>query len=197
MEDSITGCLRQIQLGQTHAEARLLDLVYNHLRKMAGQRLRRERIDHTLQPTALANEVCLKLIRGTKGIDWKDCDHFYATCGQMMRNILIDYARRRKFEKVDLEFAPGIAITERRSDELLALDAALDRLAQFDPRGAQVIELISFTGMTQKEVAEALHLSERTVKRDFAAGRTWLKKQLGNQLPATSESTAPAIATED
>jgi RNA polymerase sigma factor (sigma-70 family) len=115
----------------------------------------------------------------------------------MMRNILIDYARRRKFEKVDLEFAPGIAITERRSDELLALDAALDRLAQFDPRGAQVIELISFTGMTQKEVAEALHLSERTVKRDFAAGRTWLKKQLGNQLPATSESTAPATATED
>jgi RNA polymerase sigma factor (TIGR02999 family) len=187
MEDSITICLRQIKLGHADAEARLLHLVYSHLRKMAGQRMRRERPDHTLQPTALANEVWLKLIHTVKGVDWQDSDHFYATCGRIMRNILIDYARRRRIEKIDIEFVPGIAITEQRSDELLALDAALDRLARFDPRGAQVIELISFAGFTRPEVAAALGTSERTVKRDYAACRAWLRSELGNQIPEPAD----------
>jgi RNA polymerase sigma factor (TIGR02999 family) len=176
--DSITRCLRQVQLGQTGAEERLLNLVYGHLRKMAGQRMRRERADHTLQPTALANEVYLRLIQTVKNIEWKDSDHFYATCGRVMRNILVDYARRRKYEKVDLEFIPGVAITEERSEQLLALDQCLDRLAAVDPRGARVIELTSFGGLTQAEVAEVLGVSERTVKRDYQACRTWLRAEM-------------------
>jgi RNA polymerase sigma factor (TIGR02999 family) len=176
--DSITRCLRQVQLGQSGAEERLLNLVYGHLRKMAGQRMRRERSDHTLQPTALANEVYLRLVNTVKNIEWKDSDHFYATCGRVMRNILVDYARRRKYEKVDLEFVPGVAITEQRSAELLALDQGLDRLAELDPRGARVVELMSFAGLTQIEVAEALGISERTVKRDYLACRTWLRAEM-------------------
>ncbi len=173
--EGITRCLRQVQLGQAGAEERLLNLVYNQLRRMAGRRMGRERLDHTLQPTALANEVWIKLICAAKGVEWKDSNHFYATCGRIMRNILVDYARRRKFEKIDVELVPGLAITAHRSEELIALDAALDELARFDPRGAQVIESISFAGMTQQETAEALGISERTVKRDYSACRAWLR----------------------
>src|SRR5262249_20680631 len=95
MQDGVTNCLRQIQRGHAGAENRLLDLVYDHLRHMAGQRMRTERSDHTLQPTALANEVWLNLVRSVRGVEWKDSHHFFATCGRIMRNILIDYARRR------------------------------------------------------------------------------------------------------
>jgi RNA polymerase sigma factor (TIGR02999 family) len=144
--------------------------------------MRRERDDHTLQPTALANEVWLRLIQTARCVEWQDSEHFYATCGRIMRNILIDYARRRKMERVDLEMAPGIVINEHRSEELIALDAALDRLARFDPRGAKVVELISFGGLTYKEVAGALGISDRTVKRDYAACRAWLRHELRYEL---------------
>ena len=191
--DSITRCLRQVQLGQTGAEDRLLELVYAHLRRMAGQRMRRERTDHTLQPTALANEVYLRLVRSVKDVEWKDSDHFYATCGRVMRNVLVDYARRRKYEKVDIEFFPGVAITEQRSEELLALDQCLDRLAEVDPRGARVVELMSFEGLTQNEVAEALEISERTVKRDYTACRAWLRAEMaGMQSAGRAGSASPS-----
>lgn len=190
--EEISTCLREIHLGRPGAEARLLDRVYDHLRTMAGQRMRRERDDHTLQPTALANEAWLRLIQMARRADWAGNRHFYATCGRIMRNILIDYARRRKIEKVDLEMAPGIAINGRRSEELLELDAALDRLAGFDSRGAKVVELIFFGGLTYKEVAAVLKVSERTVKRDFAACRAWLRCELRKGL-AHQASAAAAL----
>jgi RNA polymerase sigma factor (TIGR02999 family) len=177
-EDGITCCLKQVQLGEQGAEERLLTLVYNQLRKMAGQRMRKERSDHTLQPTALANEVWIKLIRTARGTAWIDSNHFYATCGRIMRNLLVDSARKRKYEKVDVELVPGVAITEQRSEELLALDAAFDRLAKFDPRGARVVELIAIVGLTQQETAQLLGISDRTVKRDYTACRMWLRDQL-------------------
>src|SRR5438874_2549067 len=153
---SITRCLRQIQSGQRGAEDRLLDLVYNQLRRMAGQRMRYERRDHTLQPTALANEVYLKLIGAARSIEWKDSAHFYATCAWAMRNILIDHARKRTGQQGRVELLPGIALTVERSMEFIALDDSLVRLARFDSRGAQVIELTFFLGLTQKEAAEVL-----------------------------------------
>jgi RNA polymerase sigma-70 factor, ECF subfamily len=176
--EGITRCLKQVQLGEAGAEERLLILVYNQLRKMAGQRMRKERIDHTLQPTALANEVWIKLIRTARGTAWIDTNHFYATCGRIMRNLLVDSARKRKYEKVDVELVPGVAITEQRSEELLALDAAFERLAKFDPRGARVVELIAIVGLTQEETAQVLGISDRTVKRDYTACRMWLRDQL-------------------
>lgn len=175
---SLTCCLREVREGASGAEERLLNLVYQNLRRMAGQRMRRERPGHTLQPTALANEVWMKLIRSVKAADWKDSGHFYATCGRMMRNILVDYSRRRRFEQVDIELMPGIAVTEQRSEELLALDHALEKLARFDPRGAKVVELILFAGFTRAETAEVLGVGERTVKRDFAACQLWLRSEL-------------------
>jgi RNA polymerase sigma-70 factor, ECF subfamily len=182
-EEGITCCLRQVQRGEAGAEERLLELVYGQLRKMAGKKMRRERIDHTLQPTALANEVWLKLVRSAKEHEWKDTSHFYATCGCVMRNVLVDYARRKKYEKVDVELLPGLAISEQRSEEVLALDAALNRLSEFDPRGAQVVELIAFGGLTRTEAADTLGISERTVKRDYATCRLWLKAYM-NRPPA-------------
>jgi RNA polymerase sigma-70 factor (ECF subfamily) len=194
--EGITRCLKQVQLGEEGAEERLLILVYNQLRKMAGQRMRKERIDHTLQPTALANEVWLKLVRTARGTAWIDSNHFYATCGRIMRNLLVDSARKRKYEKVDVELVPGVAITEQRSEELLALDAAFERLAKFDPRGARVVELIAIVGLTQQETAEVLGMSDRTVKRDYAACRMWLRDQLrSSRVPPTPSATRAAAAT--
>ncbi len=192
-QEGITCCLKQVQLGEQGAEERLLTLVYNQLRKMAGQRMRKERIDHTLQPTALANEVWIKLIRTARGTAWIDSNHFYATCGRIMRNLLVDSARKRKYEKVDVELVPGVAITEQRSEELLALDAAFERLARFDPRGAQVVELIAIVGLTQQETAQVLGMSDRTVKRDYAACRMWLRDQLKS--PAAQPAKRAAAAT--
>ncbi len=192
-QEGITCCLKQVQLGEQGAEERLLTLVYNQLRKMAGQRMRKERSDHTLQPTALANEVWLKLIRTARGTAWIDSNHFYATCGRIMRNLLVDAARKRKYEKIDVELVPGVAITEQRSEELLALDVAFERLARFDPRGAQVVELIAIVGLTQQETAQVLGISDRTVKRDYTACRMWLRDQLkSSRIPPTLPATTPA-----
>jgi RNA polymerase sigma factor (TIGR02999 family) len=190
-QDGITCCLKQLQLGEAGAEERLLTLVYNQLRKMAGQRMRRERIDHTLQATALANEVWVKLARTARGTNWVDSNHFFATCGRIMRNLLVDSARRRKFEKVDVELLPGVLITEQRSEELLALDAAFERLARFDPRGARVVELIAIVGLTQQETARVLGMSDRTVKRDYAACRMWLRDQLKSSRAPTAPPAQP------
>jgi RNA polymerase sigma-70 factor, ECF subfamily len=193
--EGITRCLKQVQLGEEGAEERLLILVYNQLRRMAGQRMRKERVDHTLQPTALANEVWLKLIRTARGTAWIDSNHFYATCGRIMRNLLVDSARKRKYEKVDVELVPGVAITEQRSEELLALDAAFERLAKFDPRGARVVELIAIVGLTQQETAQVLGMSDRTVKRDYAACRMWLREQLKSSHVPPTEPAQPVPET--
>ena len=166
---------------------------------MAGQRLRRERADHTLEPAALANEVWLKLVRTAKGFEWKDSHHFFAACGRIMRNILIDHARRQQGEKISLEFVAGISINEGTAADLLALDSALERLGRFDPRGAKVLELITFAGFTQKEVAETLGISERTVKRDYAACRVWLREELrrgSNSSQIRIQKHFPAATTQ-
>ena len=182
MEDSIAKCLTQIHKGEPGAEARLPDAIYEHLRKMAGNRMRRERNDHTLQPTALVNEVWLKLVRAARMPEVADNEHFYGICGRIMRNVLVDHARHVGPGTVGLELAPGLSVSGHRSEELLALDAALDRLARFDTRGAQVIELIFFLGFTRKEAAGTLKTSERTVKRDYATCMAWLRNELRNEL---------------
>ena len=176
---SLTHCLRAVRAGQPGAEERLFESIYGQLRRMAGQRMRRERPNHTLQPTALANEVVLRIIRTARTVEWKDSAHFYASCAQTMRHILIDHARKTKAHGAKIELFPGIAITPEKSEELLAMDVALEKLARLDPRAAQVIELIVFPGLTQEETAEALDVSVRTVKRDYAAGLAFLRRDMG------------------
>jgi RNA polymerase sigma factor (TIGR02999 family) len=186
---SLTVCLRALHAGQPGAEERLLGIVYGRLRQMAGYRMRHERPDHTLQPTALANEVVLRLIRAARNVEWKDSAHFYASCAQTMRHILIDHARKNKNLKGKVELFPGVALSRQKSEELLAMDISLTRLAQTDPRGAQVIEMTVFLGLTQSEAAEALGVAERTVKRDYVACLAFLRNDLKNK-PAVNAAPA-------
>lgn len=180
-DQHVTRYLRELQDRVPGAEDRLLQLVYERLRKMAGYRMRMERRDHTLQATALVNEVCLRLIRAAGSVEWRDSDHFYATCARMMRNILIDYARKKKVAGIEVELLPGVALTLQRSEWLISLDESLERLSRFDPRGAKIVELKVILGMTEAEIAESLKISVRTVKRDFSACRAWVRADMSGR----------------
>jgi len=189
--ESVTRCLLEVRGGREGAEDHLLELVYKQLRKMAGIRMAKERKDHTLQATALANEVALKLIRCAREVEWEDSAHFYKTCSLMMRNILVDHARRKVQGLKVEDLLPGVAITKQISDEVLALDQSLKRLEQFDPRGAKVVELTQILGLRQEEVAIHLNYSLRTVKRDLRACLNWLRADMnGFALPGARAEAA-------
>jgi RNA polymerase sigma factor (TIGR02999 family) len=178
----VTLLLRQVKAGDSAAESRLLELVYPQLRKIARQHLRRERTGHTLQPTALVNEAYMHLA-GQMEKDWQNRSHFYAVAAQSMRRILVDYARQRNAAKRDgnrqrVELTDALAISADRLDEILAIDEALKRLAEFDPRRSKVVEMRFFGGMTEDEAAEVLGVALRTVKRDWNVAKAWLHGEL-------------------
>jgi RNA polymerase sigma-70 factor, ECF subfamily len=180
---SVTQLLEQLRAGDERAESRLMQAVYPELRRIAARHLRSERPGHTLQATALVNEVYLRLV-GQMDKDWKNRSHFFAVAAGVIRRILVDHARHRKAQKRDgamqrIELTDGIAISEDRLEEILAIDAALERLAAWDPRQCRVVELRFFAGLTDEEVAEALGVSARTVKRDWKVARAWLHGELG------------------
>jgi RNA polymerase sigma factor (TIGR02999 family) len=179
----VTELLRLINEGNAEAEARLLDVLYAELRKLAGACMRRERSDHTLQPTALVNEAYLRLV-GQRGKVWQNRAHFLAVAGQVMRRVLVDYARARNSKKragniVRLPLEENLlAGGESWEARVIDIDRALIKLAEIDPRQARIIEMLFFSGMTEAEVAAALGISERTVKRDYKSGRAWLYGEL-------------------
>jgi RNA polymerase sigma-70 factor, ECF subfamily len=178
----VTLLLRQVKAGDSAAESRLLELVYPQLRRIARQHLRRERTGHTLQPTALVNEVYLQLA-GQMEKDWQNRSHFYAVAAKLMRRILVDYARQKKAAKREggrqqVELTEALSITRERLDEILAIDEALSRLAEFDPRRSKVVEMRFFGGMTESEAAEVLGVAPRTVKRDWNVAKAWLHGEL-------------------
>lgn len=169
--------------GNREALDQLLPFVYDELHRQASRYLRRERSDHTLQTTALIHEAYLKLI-DQREVEWKNRAHFFAVAAQAMRRILVDYARTRKREKrggddvkLQLDEAINVSTGERRID-LVALDEALTRLAEFDERQARVVELRYFSGMTEEETAEVLGTSPATVRRDWNMAKAWLHSQL-------------------
>lgn len=179
----VTVLLGELRAGNSDAEARLLELVYPQLRKIATRHLRRERTGHTLQPTALVNEAYLQLA-GQREKDWQNRSHFYAVAAQSMRRILVDYARTKKAIKRDgsrqqVELTDALVISDDRLDEILSVDEALGRLAAFDPRRCRVVEMRFFGGMSEAEVADALGVSVRTVKRDWNVAKAWLHGELG------------------
>lgn len=149
---------------------------------MAGSYLRSERPDHTLTPTALVHEAFLRLV-DQRSVSWQGRSHFFGIASQAMRRILVDYARRRTAGKrsrqlqVSLDSNPEVAAPSD-SDELLAVDEALDRLIQNDPRAGKLVELRYFGGLTIEEAAEALEISPATAKRDWALARAWLHREL-------------------
>jgi RNA polymerase sigma-70 factor (ECF subfamily) len=179
----VTELLRLSSQGDASAEAMLMKILDGELRKLAINCMKSERRDHTLQPTALVNEAYLRLV-SQRGKDWKSRKHFLAVATQVMRRVLVDYARAHRSVKragqafrVPLNDSMRIG-DERWSEELVDLDAALVRLAELDPRQARVIELRFFGGLTDAEIAEALGISERTVQREWKLGRAWLYSEL-------------------
>lgn len=178
----ITQLLGELRGGDRSAEARLAPLVYPELRRIAGNYVRKERPGHTLQPTALVHEAYLKLVGREK--DWQNRSQFYGVASALMRCILVDYARSRNAQKrggglqVELEKnQPGLP-DKQESIELLALDEALSRLSKLDERQCRIVEMRFFGGMTEREIADAMGLSERTVKRDWVLARAWLHAEL-------------------
>jgi RNA polymerase sigma factor (TIGR02999 family) len=166
--------------GHQDAEREVMRLLVPEMRKLAGRFLRRERQNHTLQPTALVNEAYIRLV-DTKNIRWQDRSHFFAMAARFMRNILVDYARRRmraKRESIRITFDESIRYAEGTSAELVALNDALDALTRLDPRKASVVELRFFGGMSVKEVAAVLRVSPNTVVRDWDLSRAWLRREM-------------------
>jgi RNA polymerase sigma factor (TIGR02999 family) len=181
----VTVLLRELRGGDKSAEARLLDLVYPELRKIARNFLRKERAGHTLQPTVLVNEAYLQLAAQQDKV-WENRAHFYAVAAQLMRRLLVDYARQRNAAKREgrqqkVELTDAIAITDEGLNEILDIDEALRRLAEFDPRSSRVVVLRFFGGMTEAEIAEVLGIAERTVKRDWNVAKAWLHGELSRQ----------------
>lgn len=162
---------------------RLLPFVYDELHRQASRFMRRERPDHTFQTTDLIQEVYFKLIDQNQ-VDWQNRAHFYAIAAQAMRRILVDYARTKNRQKrggrqkpQSLDQVIKIPAQEKGID-LVALDEALDRLAEFDQRQAKVVELKYFSGMTETETAEVLGISPATVARDWNIAKAWLYQEL-------------------
>jgi len=186
----ITTLLLEWRAGREEALDRLVPLVYAELRRLANRHLRRERSDHTLQPTALINELYLLLVQ-QRAPAWRNRAHFFALASQLMRRILVDHARSHlagkrggAMTKVALE--PRDALTEGvpgREFEVLAVDEALTRLADLDAQQARIVELRFFAGLSVEEAAHVLKRSPRTIKREWRMARAWLLRQLGGNAP--------------
>ena len=182
----LTQMLIQLSEGKSQVVDDILPLIYDELRSLAGNYLRRERSDHTLQPTALVHEAYLKLIDQTQ-VRWQNRAHFFGIAANIMRRILVDHARKHTAdkrggaaEKLPLE-EEILIVSEGKSAELLALDEALKNLAKIDEMKSKIVELRYFGGLSVEETAEVLGVSEITVKRHWRMAKAWLYGQLSNE----------------
>jgi RNA polymerase sigma-70 factor (ECF subfamily) len=178
----LTTLLDDWNKGDPAALEKLTPLIYDELRRIAHRYAHRERNGHTLQTTALVNEAYLRLA-GDRKPDWQNRSHFFAVTAQVMRHILIDYARRRRYLKhggdaQQVPLAEVASMADDRAAELVALDEALEELARLDPRKTRVVELRYFGGLSLAETAEALGISLMTVRRDWRAAKAWLFRRL-------------------
>jgi RNA polymerase sigma factor (TIGR02999 family) len=181
-DGEITRLLGCFHNRQPEAEARLMELMYRELRKIAAGRLRREGSVRSLQATELVHEVYLRLIAQADTV-WRDRAHFYQAAAHVMRQIMIDRARRRRADKrggggPQMSLDKAIDLADARSGDLLALDDALSQLHQVDARQCQVVEMRFFGRMSEAEIAEALGVSERTINREWRMARAWLQEEL-------------------
>lgn len=179
----LTALLAEASDGNVDALDRLVPLVYEQLRRIAHARLRSERPDHTLNTTALVHEAYIRLVAQTR-VHWRDRAHFYGVAAEAMRRILINHANARLAAKrgggakpvpLDESLLP---LDDEQADELIALDQALTRLREFNPRGARVVEYRFFIGLGNQEIAELLDVSVITVRRAWNAARAWLRREL-------------------
>ena len=191
----VTHALLAHSRGDPTAVAELLPLVYDKLRNLAARYMRSERVDHTLQPTALVHEAYIRLVDHAR-IDWQGKTHFFAVAAVQMRRVLAEHARARRArkrgggaKKVTLEDA--VAITEGGAVDLLALDEALERLAHESPRQSRVVELRFLGGLTIEETAHVLDISIGTVKGDWRVARAWLLRELSRSIRRNGELATP------
>ncbi len=188
----VTQLLDQMRQGREDALQKLLPLVYGELRRLAGRYMRDERPNHTLQPTALVHEAFLRLA-GNDHANWRNRAQFMGVAAQLMRRILVDYARRRSRVKRN---APVTSLTlhaesqgVRNIEEILAVNLTLERLERIDPQQGKLVELRYFAGLSADETAEAMGFSLRTVEREWVAAKAWLRAQLAEnaQLPENAK----------
>jgi RNA polymerase sigma-70 factor, ECF subfamily len=178
----VTRLLLDLRAGDREAERKLVDVVYGELHRIAARYIRRERPDHTLQATALVNEAYVRLV-DQRDKDWQNRAHFFGVAAQVMRRVLVDHARSQNTAKRGGEIQvvtldDALPASPARSDNLIALDEALSRLAQIDSRQARIVELRFFGGLTESESAEVLGVSSRTIKRDWSVAKAWLYSEL-------------------
>ena len=179
----VTQLLSKWSGGDQAALDQLLPLVYGELRRLAGSYLRRERSNHTLQSTALVHEAFMRMVN-QHDVQWKNRAHFFAIAAQMIRRILVDYARSQHAEKrgsgaVKLALDEALATPQAESDlDLLGLNDALDRLAALDERQSRIVELRFFAGLSIEETAEVMHLSPASIKREWQSARAWLFREM-------------------
>lgn len=199
MQQPVTQLLAQWRDGDERAFAQLSALMYEELRQLAQRHLRRERSDHTIQKTALVNEAFVRLV-GQQSVDWQNRAHFIGLASKLMRRVLVDYARARLADKrgggagvlsldemaaPEADEAPDTTPTALQhldahtQEEVSAIDQALQRLEQIDARQAQIVEMRYFGGLTVEQTAEAIGISEATVKREWTLARAWLRRELG------------------
>jgi len=180
---SVTRLLSELREGNQEAANQLVPLVYGELRRMAGAYLQRERPGHTLQATALVNEAYIRLVGG-EPVQWQNRAHFFAIAAHTMRQVLVEYARRRHAgkrggmdaRKVDID--AELFIAECNLEDVIAIDEVLDRLAPIDPRQSRLIELRFFAGLNLEEAAEVMGVSPTTLKREWRLAKAWLGREL-------------------
>ena len=180
--NEITELLIAWSGGDKNALDQVMQIVYEELHRLAHRHLAKERQDHTLQTTALVNEAYLKLI-DQKRVKWQSRSHFFALSSQLMRRILVDYARARQYAKRGggasaLPLDEALIVAPERAAEMIALDEALTELAKHDERKARVVELRFFAGMSIEETAELLRVSPGTVMKDWTLAKAWLQREM-------------------
>jgi RNA polymerase sigma-70 factor (ECF subfamily) len=180
--EEVTGMLQAWSEGDQAALEKLMPLVYAELHRLARRYMRREQAGHTLQTSALVNEAYLRLI-DARGVRWQNRTHFFAVSAQIMRRILVDFARARQNLKRgggarQVSLDKGVVVSAAGGADLLALHEALERLSALNARQSQVVELRYFGGLNEEEVAEVLKVSPRTVRHDWSLARAWLYREL-------------------
>ena len=188
--EGVTQLLLEWRSGDESALERLIPLVYGELRKLARQCLRHERDGHTVQTTALVNEAYLRLVHSNR-VQWRDRAHFFAITAQLMRRVLVDEARKRRYQKrggglTRVPLDEGEVASAERDVDVLALDEALERLAEFAPRKGRVVEMRFFGGLTIEETAAVLGVSTDIVKREWRTAKLWLLRALSEPPDGTS-----------
>jgi RNA polymerase sigma factor (TIGR02999 family) len=181
----VTQLLQGWRAGDRKALDALLPLVYDELRRLAHYQLRNERPEHTLRSTALVHEAYFRLV-GQDFPQWEGRSHFFAVAAQLMRQILVDYARRHRASKrgsgaCKLTLDDAVALPQRKELDIVALDDALNTLAEIDPRQSRVVELRFFAGLSLEETSEVMGIATATVQRDWTAARAWLHREISRR----------------